>query len=103
MSDRVRRRNAPANISLHIERVVLEGGSFTCAQLGQVQSSMERELTSLLRAEGLPAHSLTERATHGQLSGQLLGQNPAQLGRAMARGVYDSLKRDQNPAWDARP
>jgi hypothetical protein len=100
-------KHAPANVSLHIERIVLDGGAYTCAQLGQLQASMERELTGLLRAGGLPAHGRTEIALRGHLPVHPLStvpQTPSQLGRAMARSVYASLNdASLHPAGDATP
>ncbi len=83
-----------APISLHIERVVIEGGPYTAAQLGQLQGSLENELTSLLRTNGLPANGRTEIALQGRLPSRpasAIAQSPVELGRAMARSLYETL------------
>jgi hypothetical protein len=91
----VARNNATRPISLHIERVVIEGGSYTAAQLGQLQGGLETELVHLLRAGGLPAEHRTETALRGQMPARparTMARSPDELGRAMAQSLYKALQ-----------
>jgi len=95
------RKNGAAHINVRIEHMVLECAPLSRAQAAQLQNSVERELTSLLRTRGLPARGRAEESlaapARGISSGRPSGeasQTPAQLGREIARSIYECL----NPA-----
>ncbi|WP_297324640.1 hypothetical protein [Nitrosomonas sp.] len=81
------------NISLHIERLVLDGVTIAPNQRHLLQASVEAELTRLLTDGGL-APSLTHGIALPRLSAssmQLTGNNPAQLGQQIAQSVYGGI------------
>jgi hypothetical protein len=90
-----------ANITVNIERIVLERSSFSRAQVLQLQKSVERELTRLLRTGGLPLHGRAEASLTTNLrgvapqrpSGTALS-SPMELGRAIGRSIYKFLNSD---------
>jgi len=81
-------------ISLHIERLVLDGLPLTAAQAVRMQASLERELARLI------AHGGDVRAWPGAGAAQPAvaapvvrwdATRPYQLGHALARNVFTSL------------
>ncbi|WP_263381637.1 hypothetical protein [Granulicella arctica] len=96
-------RHAPANINLHIERLVLDSASFSHAQLRELQSGVQEHLLRLLRAEGLPSQSRAEgkvsMAMHSVASKRSAAQptdSASRLGETIAHSVYSAL----NPSED---
>jgi hypothetical protein len=83
--------NAP--LTLHIDRLVLDGVALTPAQGLRMQRSMEQELARLWHAreqrDGAVAYSAAElRAPAISVAGTA---SPTQLGRDVARSVFSAL------------
>jgi hypothetical protein len=81
-------------ISVHIERLVLEGLPVTTLQGPQVRGALEKELARLLAANGLSAELLGGIAVPRVRAGTLQlakENNPAILGRGIARAVYEGI------------
>jgi hypothetical protein len=91
------RRHGTSNVNLRIEHMVLEGVSFNRAEMVRLQSSMERELTELVRAHGLPQRGRAEASMTAGVRGLAPGrpgaaaQSPAHVGRELARSIYGCL------------
>jgi hypothetical protein len=82
-------------VRLNIERVVLDGVRFNAAEAAQFQALLVRELTTLLRAGGLPADiagGAVPRVAAQSFVPPAMSQ-PAPLARAIAASVYQSLGR----------
>ncbi len=82
------------SITIHIERLILDGVSVPQRHRPQLQAAIEAELARLLAADGLAAYLQTggvlSRVTGGEL--QLQGKDdPVQLGRQIARAVYRGI------------
>ena len=82
-------------VSLHIERLVIEGVPFGAGQAEQLGETIQRELTRLIQRDGLgfsgQGGALRALAAPSiQISDPL---RPADLGRRIARSVYESLTR----------
>lgn len=82
------------NITIHIERLILDGVSVPQRHRPQLQTAIEAELARLLAADGLAAHLRTggvlSRVTGAEL--QLQGKDdPVQLGRQIAQAVYRGI------------
>ena len=82
------------NISLHIERLILDGLPVEAGHRILLQAAIEAELTRLLSESGV-APSLqaggampSVRADAIQLTAE---SNPAQLGRQIAKSVHGSI------------
>src|SRR5437764_15487352 len=90
-----RESNVSGSVSLHIERLVIEGVSLQAGQAAQLQIAVQRELTRLLQRDGIGA-SLQGGAVPAlsapaiQISSPF---RPAVLGRQIARSVHQSLTR----------
>lgn len=88
-----RPRPAPRGpVTLHIERLVLDGLGLTPAQASRVQAAMEAELTRLV---GRPSSSWQAGAMPALAAPGLRLSHPprpAQLGRDIARSLYHSLR-----------
>jgi hypothetical protein len=85
------------NITLHIDRLVLDGVALAPNQRHLLQASIETELTRLLTERGL-ATGLTQglavpRLTAGNIHVNATN-NPAQLGQQIAQSVYGGIGRD---------
>lgn len=84
------------SISIHIERLILDGLSVPHRQRLQLQAALEAELARLLAAEGLSA-DLSTGGTLPVINGGVIhmqdGENPAQLGRRIAQAVYRGIGR----------
>jgi hypothetical protein len=83
------------NVSLHIERLVLDGLELERGHEPLFRAALEAELTRLI-AGGGGANHLTTAGTVPRLSAPGIetaggGGDPAGLGRQIARSVYDSL------------
>lgn len=83
-------------INLHIERLVLEGLPIAHHHGPLVQAAVETELTRLLVAEGVNAHSnFTSGATPrvAAPSIQVLNEDPVETGEQIARAVHGGIIR----------
>ena len=82
------------NISLHIERLILDGLPVGSEQGARVQAAVEGELARLLAAGGL-APSLQAGGAVPSVQGsaiKLSGENnSAQLGQQIAQAVYQGI------------
>ncbi len=83
-------------VSVHIERLILEGLPVTALQRLLVQRAVQRELTRLLSLGGV-SHELRGgiavpyvRGDAVQISKQTA---PAELGRGIARAIYGGIGR----------
>jgi hypothetical protein len=82
-------------ITVHIERLVLEGLPITRAQGPLVQAAVQAELSRLLAQGGLGP----ELAAGGAVPSvptkgiQLGGGRPGEMGRQIARSVYGGMNR----------
>lgn len=87
------------NISLHIERLVLDSAMDPRARRA-FQSGLERELTRLLTSQGLD-RAWTSGAAFPQLrvdAVQWKGhEGPADMGAQVARTVYRGLSQPEKP------
>ena len=85
-----------AGVSLHIDRVVLEGFRFGVREQAGLASAMQVELSRLLSAHGLgampPAAAASPRLDAGELR-VAHGSSAQRLGRAIARSLYRGLVR----------
>jgi hypothetical protein len=82
------------NISVHIERLILDGLSITHAQRSQLKVEIEAELASLLSSGGLSVDLQTHGAWPRIIGGtvQLEGEDePGQLGKRIAQAVYRGI------------
>ena len=82
---------APAALSLHIDRVVLEGFAFGMRDRGLLQAALQAELTRLLSAHKPGSLSLSDAAVPVWLAGGLrLDGDPdaVRLGRAIAQSLH---------------
>ena len=85
-------RNAAAAVSVHIERLVLDGFSLSPAQGAQMQRALKRELARL--AAGAPAGAWASGAVPVALAPPVRTAGtlrPAQLGREVARSLFAAL------------
>lgn len=80
-------------IQVNIERLILEGIDLPAGQPPRLQAAVEAELARLLGARGL-SPDLSSGGSLPSLPVQILnyaGNNPAQLGKQIARSMYSSL------------
>ena len=89
------------NISLHIERLVVDG--LVNIDRHRFAASVQRELIRLMQAESSIASSHTHAVDHSQLDGGeiKLGSsvNTEDLGRQTGGALYGALER----VWPAKP
>jgi hypothetical protein len=82
------------NVSLHIERLVIEGLPMSASRAAQLQMAVQHELRNIFERDGAAALTATALprvvAPAIQISHPL---RPAELGRQIARSVHESLKR----------
>jgi len=86
-------RKAGGGISLHIDRLVIEGVPMSVGQAAKLRTAVQQELMDLLQRDGL------ERAGPGgavpALSAPAIAMSlpfhPAEAGREIARSVYGAL------------
>ena len=82
------------NVSLHIERLVIDGVPMSASLAAQLQMAVQHELRNIFEHDG--ADALTAAAVPLvvgpaiQISHPL---RPAELGREIARSVHESLKK----------
>jgi len=82
-------------VSLHIERLIVDGIPLTPADARRLQGAVQRELTRLLDEQDLPLRR-TGRAEHSlsapaiALTGPL---RPITLGERIARSIHAALER----------
>lgn len=84
------------NITLHIDRLVLEGIDFPPDQQHLLQAHVISELTRLLE-NGRLVSSLTGDTALARLpvdSIQLAGNDPVKLGQQIAQSVYGGIGRE---------
>lgn len=81
------------NITLHIDRVVLDGLPVTRSQGALVQAAIEAELAQLLTEGGLASDLQSGVAVpHVKADAiQPTNNNPRQLGQQIARSVYGGI------------
>lgn len=82
------------SISLHIERLILDGLPVPHRQRSQLQAALEAELARLLAAGGLSIDLYTGGTLAGMKAGEIHvqdGENPAQLGKRIAQAVYRGI------------
>lgn len=84
------------NITLHIERLILDGVDIAPGQRHLVQAAVEAELTRLLTAGGL-SPALTGGGALYRVCANTIqltsGAGPADLGRQIAGAVYGGIRR----------
>ena len=82
------------NITLHIERLILEGLPVTGGQGPLVRGAVEQELARLLATHGL-SDALRTGGAVPQVKGQdfeiAMGSPPARLGHQIAQSVYGGI------------
>jgi hypothetical protein len=84
------------NVSIHIERLILDGLAFTPGQVALVQAAFEAELGRLLAGGGLSPELAAGAAVPSLPGGTVrvaAGGSPARFGRQVARAVYGGLGR----------
>lgn len=82
------------NISVHIERLILDGLTIPPGQPGLLQATIEAELSQSLAADGLASGLLTGGAMPYIRGGnvQLTSQaSPFDLGQQIAQAIYGGL------------
>lgn len=82
------------NVTIQIDRLILEGISLTPAQTPLLQAAVEAELAHLVAVGGLSSELLTGGAAPLLRAGniQLISESaPAQLGQQIAQAVYSSI------------
>jgi hypothetical protein len=87
-------KNSRGGVTVHIERLVIDGFPLSAVQVAQLQRSLLRELTLLLQADGLA--SLSGGAMPSLIAPLVQippSYQPADLGRQIARSVHESLTR----------
>lgn len=84
-----------SGVSLHIERLVIEGVPLGSRQLVQLREAAQRELTRLIERDGVG--SALKGGALPKLAGPTIQTGdpvrPAELGRQIARSVHESLIR----------
>lgn len=80
-------------ITIHIERLVLDGLPITAHQGDVVRAAVEAELTRLLTADGLSAGLLQSGAVPVVSGGaiQPATNDPGALGQQIAQAVYGGI------------
>ena len=82
------------NITVHIERLILDGISLPQRHRPLVQAAMEEELARLLALDGLASDFQQSHVRQSILAGVLEivdSDEPAVLGRNIARAVYKGI------------
>ena len=82
------------NVTLHIERLVLDGVEIEPGQSALLQAAVEAELVNLIRLGGV-AHGIAAGGAIPRVAGhsiQLQSEHgPAELGRNIAGAVYGGI------------
>jgi len=82
------------NITVHIERLILDGIAVPQQHRSLVQAALEQELTRLLAKDGLSNDFQQSHVLQSVLAGVLEvkdSDEPAVLGRNIARAVYKGI------------
>lgn len=82
------------NITLHIERLVLEGFSLSAQEQQLLETAVSAELTRLLATSGLGERWMSGTAVSAIQAGTIqltTPKNPTQLGGQIAQAVYREL------------
>jgi hypothetical protein len=82
------------SITIHIDRLILDGMSVPHRQRPQLQAALEAELARLLDSGGLSIDLSTSGTLPAINGGEIHvqdGENPAQLGRRIAQAVYRGI------------
>ncbi len=83
-----------SNITLHIERLVLDGVSIAFSQRPFVQAAIEAELARLLASNGLAGELQNGGALRNIAGGSIQlssAGNPHMLGQQIAHAVYQGI------------
>lgn len=94
MKEAVAPRPPSQGVSLHIERLVIDGIPLGAGHAGKLQTTIVTELTRLLTEGGL-AHPLSRGTATPSLRTapvKALSSRPSQLGIQIAEAVYGSLR-----------
>ena len=87
------------SVTLHIERLILEGVDVAHGQRHLLTSAVEAELARLL-SEGGVAHQLAGGGALPRIAGPAIqlrsGDGPAQLGERIAGAVYGGIGNDKS-------
>ena len=82
------------NISIHIERLILDGLPMPQRERSRLQTAIEEELARLL-ADGSLAFDLCSPGVLPRLNGGVLeltgDEEPRQLGECIARAIYGGI------------
>jgi len=84
------------NVNLHIERLVLDAELVPPRQRAKVKAALADELTRLLASEGLPARFEASQSMRSVAASGIeltRGQPPGELGKQIARSVYQGMSR----------
>lgn len=79
------------NVTLHIERLILDGLTLSARERGVLGTAVTTELTRLIHEGGLPANLPASGIVPSIPAGAIqLGNdhNPARLGQQIAQAVY---------------
>ena len=81
------------NINLHINQLILEGIELSPSQRALLQTTVESELSRLLRVNGIPQHlaqggNITKLPTKINVTNNI---NPRQIGQGIARSIYQEM------------
>ncbi len=80
------------NITLHIERLVLEGLPVTAREGARIQAALETELARQFKAHGLPRMTAVTASNFSCEPIRLARESkPVQIGNQLAQAVYSGL------------
>ena len=82
------------NLSIHIERLVLDGVNIMPGQRELLQAALEAELARLLATDGLSPDLASGGARPSLQAGSIQPAsdgNPARLGQQIAQAVYSAI------------
>lgn len=82
------------NITLHIERLVLDGLSFSPVDRLRLQAAIETELTRLLSTRGIDAGFQTSALFPSLRAGEIqiaAGSSPDGIGQQIAGALYEGI------------
>lgn len=88
-------RNEHSGVSLHIERVTIDGARMGPGQAAQLQAALEQELARLIATNGLDRKMIADGAIPSiRTKGIELDKavNPRRFGSQIAQAVYSGLK-----------
>ena len=86
-------KNQPPQINLNIDRITLDGISFSLGERHQFRSALEVELARLVSEKGLSPTLSQGIAVPSLPSTDIQGMNPTPtgLGQQIARAIYESI------------